>query len=289
MRQRALIHIAGPAGGGKTALVVALLRGLGGVVTCVRAERDDSLCAPEEEAPKTHRELRRYAAAGACAVAHYRFPGTHADHEALYLADFMQSYSVAVLIEGDCPLPRVDLGVFVAGPLPAGAPLLVRVQRDHSAEQASSLDAWEQALASSETFARFLTRDFGESLIGVALTNPALLAELRVKAETELARLRAAPAPEPTEHWAIAPGYEGVERAQLVVINAGDEEQRKHGEIIVQEVARLRLDKEAFKDVIGLHGNRLPVTAVVARLADPKDPGLKKALMRVQRTIRRHQ
>ena len=287
MVPRALIRIAGPPRGGKTAFVEALLRGLGAAATCVRAERDDSLSTPEEDAPTTHQELCRYTAAGSGMVAHYRFPATHADYESLYRADFMGSYSMAVLIEGDCPLPRVDLGVFVAGPPAVGAPLLVRVQRDHSAAQVAALDVWEQALATPESLAWFLTKGLGEPLVGVALANPAVLAEIGAKAKTELARLRAAPSPEPTEHWAIAPGYEGVEQAQLVVVHVEQEEQRPYGEAFLEEVARIRRDKEVFKDVLGRRGNRLPITAVVARLGDPKDPGTRRALMRVQRAIRR--
>jgi hypothetical protein len=41
-----------------------------------------------------------------------------------------------------------------------------------------------------------------------------------------------------------------------------------------------------FKDVLGFRGSKLPVTAIVARLAEPKDPGRKKAVARVRRTIR---
>lgn len=43
--------------------------------------------------------------------------------------------------------------------------------------------------------------------------------------------------------------------------------------------------KEGFNDVLGWHHHRLPVTAVVANLADPKDAGLKKAITRLKRAI----
>jgi hypothetical protein len=104
--------------------------------------------------------------------------------------------------------------------------------------------------------------------------------------KAELRKLRSAPPPRPTEHWAIAPGYEGIERAQLVVANARDDEQQQRCEALVLEVARLRKDAEVFKDVLGWRGSKIPVTAVAARLGNPKDPGLKKALARVKRAIR---
>jgi hypothetical protein len=40
---------------------------------------------------------------------------------------------------------------------------------------------------------------------------------------------------------------------------------------------------------VGLRGNKLPVTAVVADLVNPKDPGLKKAVARVKRATKRRQ
>ena len=74
MRQRALIHVAGPSGAGKTTLIEVLLRRLGEIVICVRAMRDDSLRTPMESQPKNHPELRHYRDAGASGVALYRFP-----------------------------------------------------------------------------------------------------------------------------------------------------------------------------------------------------------------------
>jgi hypothetical protein len=52
----------------------------------------------------------------------------------------MSDYSKAVLIEGDCPVEYVDLEVFVASPLPAGARLLRRTKRRTPAVAASSLE-----------------------------------------------------------------------------------------------------------------------------------------------------
>jgi sugar phosphate isomerase/epimerase len=51
-------------------------------------------------------------------------------------------------------------------------------------------------------------------------------------------------------------------------------------------VVRLRKDKELVADILGTRGNRIPVTAVVADLADPNDPGWKKAIARTRRAIR---
>jgi hypothetical protein len=40
-----------------------------------------------------------------------------------------------------------------------------------------------------------------------------------------------------------------------------------------------------FEDVIGLRGNRRPITAVAADLSNRKDAGTRKALARVKRAI----
>ena len=96
----------------------------------------------------------------------------------------------------------------------------------------------------------------------------------------------ASPQSKPTKHWALAPGYEGIERAGLVVGNVHGDDEQPQAELFLRDVARLRKDETVFRDVIGWRGCRVPVTAVVANLTDPKDAGLKKALARVKRAVR---
>jgi len=85
--------------------------------------------------------------------------------------------------------------------------------------------------------------------------------------------------------WAVADAYHGIERAQLVVVNIRDDTERDTGVALLTEVARLRNDREIFTDVMGPRGNRVPITAVVANLTQPSDPGTKKALRRFRRVI----
>ncbi len=286
MRQRALIHVEGPAGAGKTTLIEVLLRRLGEVVICVRATRDDSLRTPMESQPKMHPELRRYRAAGASGVALYRFPPSHTDTDAFFVTNFMQDYSSAVFIEGDSPLEYVNLAVFVAPPLPAGTSLLRRILREHATRHTLALDGWERALESPAKLGRLLTGGFGEPLLEAALADPGAFEQTRAEMVRELARLRAAPPPGPTEHWALIPSHVGIEQAQLVVVSARDDDERSRGHLLAQEVGRLRKDDAVFKDVLGFRGSRVPVTAVVANLAIPEDAGLKKTLARVKRAMR---
>ena len=111
--ERALIHVAGPPGAGKTALVVQFLRRAGRLVAAARCIRDDELRVPKESAPTGHAELSAYRAAGADPVALYRFPASHADWDAFCTTNLMTDYFEAVLLEGALPVEWVDLTVYV--------------------------------------------------------------------------------------------------------------------------------------------------------------------------------
>ncbi len=102
--ERALIHVGGPGGSGKTALVEAILGATDGPVLAARCVRDDRLGGPGESSPRTHAELRRYLQAGADAVAVFAVPGQMADPISCYETDLMSNYSEAVILEGDNPL-----------------------------------------------------------------------------------------------------------------------------------------------------------------------------------------
>jgi len=264
MRERALVHVAGPPGAGKTTFIERLLDAEVAFAICVRAEHEVNLRKGQESAPKAHAELRRYRGAGAGAVALYRFAEPSTDE--FFTSDFMQEYSEAVFIEGECPIGYVDLSVFVAPTPPKGRSLLRRVVRDHAAAHRASIEQ-----------------------LALALEQPRVLVQLRHSLKAKLAEARRAPPPAPTEHWALEEGYAGIERAQLVVVNVRSDTDHRAAESFVVEFARLRKDEEVYRDVVGLRGNKLPVTAVVADLANPKDPGLKKAVARVKRATKRRQ
>ncbi len=116
----------------------------------------------------------------------------------------------------------------------------------------------------------------------LARANPRLFEEARASLLAGIARARKAPPPGPTEHWALAEGYEGLERAQLVVVNIHAEAERPRAEDLVADVGRLRKEPALFEDILG---TRIPVTAVVANLADPEDRGQKKAVARARRAL----
>ena len=284
MRERVLIHVAGPAGAGKTTFVERLLGAEISLALCVRAERDPKLRKAQESAPKSHAELRRYRAAGASDVALYRFPGP--DWEAFYTSRVLEEYSEAVFIEGDRPVDEVDLSAFVAPPLPAGRSLLRRVVRDHREERRSSIEQLERALEEPEAMLQLLGAGLSEPLLAMAITNPKVEADIRRTLKQKLSAMRHAPPPTPTERWSLEDGYAGLEHAQLVVVNLRGEAERQAAAALVEDVGRLRKDEAVFHDVLGFRGSKVPVTAVVADLSNPKDPGLKKAIARVRRTVR---
>ncbi len=286
MRNRAIIHIAGPNESGKTAFIEALLRaGVAEFAICVRGVHDPKLHRERESAPKSHAELRRYREAGAEGVALYRFP--EPDWEGFFESDVMQDFSDAVFIEGDCPIGGVDLNVFITRAPQAAFSLLRRELRDHTAEHEAEFARYEKAIESPRAM---LEMAFGESGGAIAAmmkrSSPrtdSMMAGLRDK----LDEMRRLPLPPPTEHWAVAEGYEGIERAGLVVVNKRQGDDLAHAKALAREVPRLRKEEDVFRDVIGILGNKLPVTVTDADLRNPNDAGLKKAITRVRRTVKR--
>jgi hypothetical protein len=285
--EHSYIHVAGPAGAGKTTFIEAMLRGTDADILAARCVRDDTLRESRESAPKVDHELRRYGAAGASGVARYVFPGRDIGSDAFFMTDLMADYSEAVVLEGDNPLNLTDLAVFVAPPLAAGRRLFVRRKRDRAKEERAKADAMEHLLREPDGVARFLGQMTGAPSAAFARQNPKLLEEARATLLAGIAQLRKAPPPKPTEHWAIARSYVGIERAQLVVVNARGERDRARGELVVRDLMRIREDDALFEDILGIRGTRVPITAVVADLSEPRDRGLRKALARVRRAIKR--
>ena len=287
MRQRALVHVGGPPGAGKTTLVEAISADLGPFVLAARCIRDDSLREPRETAPRAHPELRRYREAGATGTALFAFPERDIGSDAFFMTQLMEDYSEFAVLEGDNPLLGfVDLAVFVAPAPRPGQRLFVRRKRDRAREERAKADALERLLRRPDGFAEFLGRVVGGPIVELARKRPALLEEARAKLQQGIAQARKAPPPPPTEHWTVAGGYQGVEQAQLVVVNIRAEAERPRAEQLVADVGRLRKDAALFDDILGSRGTRIPVTAVVANLADPSDRGTKKALARVRRAAR---
>jgi hypothetical protein len=145
----------------------------------------------------------------------------------------------------------------------------------------------ERLLREPDGAAELLGQMFGGPMADFARKNPRLLEKTRDRMLAGIAMARKAPAPEPTEHWAITDGYEGIEHAQLVVVNVRSAAERERGESLLAGVHRIRKDRAVFDDVLGFRGSKIPITAVVADLADRDDAGTRKALARVRRAIRR--
>ena len=64
-------------------------------------------------------------------------------------------------------------------------------------------------------------------------------------------KARKAPPPNPTEQWAIADGYKGIEHAQLVVVNVRDRGQRERAEELLSDLTRLRTDRQRRPGLAG--------------------------------------
>lgn len=285
MRERALIHVAGPEGSGKTTFVEALL-GVDRLILAARCIRDDALRHARETWPRSHPELRRYRQAGASGAAVFSFPESDIGSEAFYTTELMGDYSDAVVLEGDSPVAFADLSVFVTRALASGEKLLVRRKHDRAREARAEGDAMEALLRRPDGIAGFVGQMFGGPIVEMARQRPQVFEDARSTLLAAIAAARKGTPPKPAMRWAIADGYSGIERAQLVVVNIRDDAEREGGERLVNDIARLRKDAAVFRDIIGLAGNKIPVTAVVADLRNPADPGRKKAIARVERAFR---
>ena len=162
--------------------------------------------------------MRRYRAAGATEAGRFTFPSDRDAADDFFSSRLMTAASDIVVIEGDSPLRGADLRVFVAPPPAAGQTLLVRERRDRAAQLRAQADAMRWLLAEPDGAARLLEQLVGDPVVTFARDQPELLEQVRLSLLAGIDRARAAPPPTPTEHWAVAAGYAGIEHAQLVVL-----------------------------------------------------------------------
>ena len=287
MISRAVIQVGGSAGAGKTTLIESLLRAYDGWVLVARCTRDDSLRKSKEASPRRHPELQRYRKAGAGGAAVFSFPGDDIDSDTFYTTDLMQDYSQAVVLEGDSPLSYVDLRVLVVPALTRGRRLLVRRKRDRATAARAEADALERLLGQPDGMEQLVTGMLGGRVAEFARRNPALVEETRTALLAGIDRVRRARPHKSTVHWALAEGYEGIEHAEVVVVNVRDQRDIAGAERLLADLRRVRKDPEVFDDILGWRGTRIPITAVAANLVARADPGTRKVIARIKRLIRR--
>jgi len=95
LRFRAVVHVAGPPGVGKTPFIEALLQSEVAFANCVRGEHARNLPDNRESASKRQPEVRRYLETGATTTAHYRLG--EPDGDSFFVSDVMQDYSEVMI------------------------------------------------------------------------------------------------------------------------------------------------------------------------------------------------
>lgn len=283
--QRAFIHVAGPNGCGKTTFLETLPTPAGDPpIVAGRCTRDDRVRRMRESSPRVIPNSSGIGGAGAWAAAVFTFSRDNANLVEFYESRLMLEYSQAVIVEGDNTAGYADLEVFVApAPLP-GETLYVRRQRHVAAVQRAQAEAWEESLRGPDGMATWIEDVMGLPLRDFARSNPRLTEDIRCMMLERIAQVRAAGPPRPVDHRAVCERFQGIERAGLVVVNLRDRGERSAAEQLRVGLERLRKDDALFNDIIGWRRHRLPITAVVANFADPRDAGRKKAIARVRRT-----
>ncbi len=252
-------------------------------ILVARCRRGDRLGEAEETSPRTEPELRRYLDAGADGVARFDFPGGATSRDDFFMTDLMAEYSRGVVLEGESPLSSVDLAVFVA---PAPHPrerLFVRRSASRSNQRKQITDL-EKRLDGPTAVAELMGQLVGEPVAAMLRARPDLMEAVRVEMLEKLGQVGHSLAPSP-KRWTISERYAGIERAQLVIVNVRDEDERRRADDLLSDLVKLRQDNEILSDVLGYRSNRIPITAVAANLANPADPGLKKAIAKVRRVV----
>jgi hypothetical protein len=284
LRPRAIIHVAGAEGAGKTAFIETVLRRVDPPILVARCRRDDRLAEPEETSPRTEPELRRYLDAGADGVALFTFPEAATATDDFFMTDLMAEYSRAVVLEGDSPISYVDLSVFVA-PAPQGHEgLFVRRSTPGPSRRKQAADL-KQLLEEPDGVAELMGRLIGEPVAAGLRVQPELVEAARVELLEKLGKVRQLPESPPTKRWTVSERYAGIELAQLAIVNVRDDDERRRADVLLSDLVELRQDKELFSDVLGYRGNRIPITAIATNLAEAADPGMKKAIAKVRRVV----
>ncbi|MHB1526858.1 MAG: hypothetical protein ACYCZN_11380 [Candidatus Dormibacteria bacterium] len=284
--ERAVIHIGGPLGSGKTMLVEAVLAASNQTLLVARCVRDDRLRQAREASPHGDPELRRYRAAGASGAARFSFPTGLESFPDFFDTNLMTDFSDAIILEGNSPLGHADVTVFVAPAPEVGEALFVRRSRDQAAAGRAGADELERMLRQPAGVAQWLERALGRPVSDYVRRNPSMAEELRKQLLLGIERFRDAPASSPVDHWAVTERFRGIENAGVVVVNVRAGGERSGAEQLAADALRLRQDKALFDDILGWRGQRTPITAVVADLADPRDPGRRKAIARIRRSLR---
>ena len=287
MTERTLIHVGGPPGSGKTTLVEAVLAACDEMILVARCSRDGRRRQPRETSPRQDPELTRYRAAGASGAARFSFPAGHGAADAFFQTTLMRDISHAVIVEGDSPLPDADLKVFVAPAPRMGESLFVRHSFDPATADRARAGEWERLLQGPDGVARWMEQIVGLPIGEHVRRNPALAEEVRSQLLNGIASFRAAPAPPAGERWAVAERFAGIENAGVVVVAVQERGEREQAEQLAADALRLRRDPALFNDILGWRGHRTPITAAAADLTDPRDPGRRKAVARIRRSLTR--
>ncbi len=178
MRQRAIIHVAGPEGAGKTTFIETVLQRVDPPILVARCHRDDRLAEPKETSARTEPELRRYLEAGADGVALFTFPEAPPTTDDFFMTDLMAEYSRAVVLEGESPLAHVDLTVFVAPAPHRRERLFVRRSTPRPGRRKQVADLKER-LEEPAAVAELMGRLVGEPLAAMLRARPDLVEAAR--------------------------------------------------------------------------------------------------------------
>lgn len=248
MKPVCVVHVDGPTGSGKTAFVECLLRSRVPSCVYVRVEHDSKLQAPISIRGVFHEDLVRVAAAGVHDTILYRYG--ECDSEDFETELGPSAARQLRIVEGDLIQNFADCRVFVAR-LPTDGQRLLRVAsgpRRVRLRPPARMSSYERAL--TENWSPTQKPDESES------------------------------------HWQLAPGYEEMLLAHMVVLSLRSGDPDVEVDAFLADAVRIRRDRAVFADVADPRCYRSNMTIVAADLADAGHAGTRKAIARVRRLWR---
>ncbi len=273
-----LVCVTGPRGAGKTLFIETVLRGIAGPVAVGRCVGHGRIESAREVYAEDQPELERYSRAGAAAVGLLRIPSrASTDSEAASFArtDLMRGPSRLVVLESDRRIRGVDLLIFVAPPLREGVTLLRLVRRGWDSDRDAQLETFadiEERIRTPEGLREMLEVLIGRRAAKDAERVPELGDRLSEHWLGLLQKRREeAPPPLPKEYWTVPKGYDGIQHADLVIVNLRDESQRAGAEQVANDIRRIHSDPAMIRDLLEGAAPREEAVVVAGNLAREGD------------------
>lgn len=289
MIDREYITVNGPPGAGKTTLIERLLESNRSLLLLAGRFREDPSIPGVKEEVGENDETLRYLIVGADGAFHCRFPpgGEGAAARWYWDTTWNRGFSDGVIVEGSVLSAHSTLTVFVLRSIPSDVPFVERRVKE----------------LLSIPFEEYVEAVFGPPPAGMEPGGPEaggeevwddemleeegeISVEIPDEVGRELLKWIEEGIPVRVEGWVLKDEFAGLDRAEIVVINAQADEDPREAERLASEIRRIWTDPEISRDLGPGWVTRRTPSIIVANLTDPRDEGSKKVVARMKRALR---